>query len=143
MDNGFEGPGNVAEQLADLLLPAGYAPFGKVDLRVVCEEIQEASPVGGNPCVVESLQIFERNRLSLLVRHCVFGECHRRFPTESCHEQRNEPALGTNFLAVILYSPIQQPLALARLASQALGRLWHERREREREDQADRWALSN
>jgi hypothetical protein len=123
--------------------PRANAPFGKVDLRVVCEEIQEASPVGGNPCVVESLQIFERNRLSLLVRHCVFGECHRRFPTESCHEQRNEPALGTNFLAVILYSPIQQPLALARLASQALGRLWHERREREREDQADRWALSN
>src|ERR1700722_10652344 len=80
MDNGFDGPANVAEQLANLLLPAGYAPFGKVNLRVVCEEIQEASPVGGNSCVVESLQIFERNRLSLLVRHCVFGECHRRFP---------------------------------------------------------------
>ena len=40
MDNGFDGPANVAEQLADLLLPAGYASFGKVDLRVVCEEIQ-------------------------------------------------------------------------------------------------------
>jgi hypothetical protein len=60
---------------------------------------------------------------------------------ESCHEQRNEPALGTNFLAVILYSLIQQPLALARLASQAIGSLCHEIREGE--DQADRWALSN
>ena len=66
MDNGFDGTANVAEQLANLLLPAGYALFGKVDLRIVCEEIQEASPIGGNPCVV--------------VRHCVFGECHRRFP---------------------------------------------------------------
>jgi hypothetical protein len=80
MDNGFDGTANVAEQLANLLLPAGYALFGKVDLRIVCEEIQEASPIGGNPCVAESLQIFERNRLPLLVRHCVFGECHRRFP---------------------------------------------------------------
>ena len=127
MDNGFDGTANVAEQLANLLLPAGYALFGKVDLRIVCEEIQEASPIGGNPCVAQSLQIFERNRLPLLVRHCVFGECHPRFPPESCHEQRNEPALGTNFLAVILYSPIQQPLALARLASQAIGRLCHAR----------------
>src|ERR1700722_16218156 len=80
MDNGFDGPANVAEQLADLLLPAGYAPFGKVDLRAVCEEIQYPSPGGGNSCVIESLQIFDRNRLSLLVRHRVFGERHRRFP---------------------------------------------------------------
>jgi hypothetical protein len=35
------------------------------------------------------------------------------------------PALGTNFLAVILYPPIQ-PLALARRASQALGGRCHE-----------------
>ena len=52
-----------------------------------------------------------------------------------------EPALGTIFLAVVLYSPIQQPLALARLASRALGRLCREIRESQ--DQADRWALSN
>src|ERR1700739_1960725 len=96
MDNEFEGPANVAEQLADLLLPAGYAPFGKVDLRVVCEEIQDASPVGGNPCVVESLQIFERNRLSLLVRHCVFGKCHRRFLLSLVTISVNEPALGAS-----------------------------------------------
>src|SRR5262252_1815154 len=94
MDNGFEGPANVAEQLADLLLPAGYAPFGKVDLRVVCEEIQDTSPFGGNPSVVESLQIFERNRLSLLVRHCVSGKCHRRFLLSLVTSGVNEPALG-------------------------------------------------
>src|SRR4029078_10100419 len=99
MDNGFEGPANVAEQLADLLLPAGYAPFGKVDLRVVCEKIQDAPAVGGNPCVVESLQIFERNRLSLLVRHCVFGKCHRLFLLSLVMSSVNEPGLVASLLS--------------------------------------------
>src|ERR1700722_13741271 len=120
MDNGFDGPANVAEQLANLLLPAGYAPFGKVDLRVVREEIQEASPVGGNPCVVESLQIFERNRLSLLVRHFVFGERHCRFPLSLVMSSATN-LRSARISSLSPLSPIQQPLALARLASQALG----------------------
>ena len=56
MDNGFDGTANVAEQLANLLLPAGYALFGKVDLRIVCEEIQEASPIGGNPALPKAFR---------------------------------------------------------------------------------------
>jgi hypothetical protein len=115
MDNGFDGRANVAEQLADLLFPASYAPFGKVDLRVVCEEIQEASPVGGNPRVVESLQIFERNRLSLLVRHCMFGERHRRFPLSLATSSTTNPCWPCISSLSSLFS----------------------------EDQADRWALSN
>ena len=92
-------PPTSPKQLADLLLPAGYAPFGKVDLRIVCEEIQDASPIGGNPCVVESLQIFERHRLSLLVRHCVFGKCHRRFLLSLVTSGVNEPVLGASLFS--------------------------------------------
>src|SRR5262249_28176728 len=44
----LQGAADVAEQLADLVLAAGDAPFREIDLGIVGEEIEDAAAVGGD-----------------------------------------------------------------------------------------------
>jgi hypothetical protein len=68
---------HVAEQLADLFLTGRQAPFGEVHLSVVGEQVKNAAAGRDHSCVVEPLQVFQDNRLALLVGHRLSGECHR------------------------------------------------------------------
>src|SRR3954453_2914194 len=67
---------DVAEQLSDLLLAVGEAPLGEVDLRVFGEEVQDAVAGRSDASVVERLEVLERDRSALLVRHRLRAHCH-------------------------------------------------------------------
>src|SRR5882762_8945059 len=73
VQDGGDRATDVAEQLADLLLAVGQPPLGEVDLRVISEQVQDAAPGRGDATVVEGLEVLQRNRLALLVRHRLSG----------------------------------------------------------------------
>src|SRR5258705_4861600 len=73
VQDGGDRAADVPEQLADLLLAVGQPPLGEVNLRVIGEQVQDAAPGRGDATVVEGLEVLERNRPSLLVRHRLSG----------------------------------------------------------------------
>src|SRR5215216_2710306 len=74
--DGMDRLPDIAEELADLLLAVGQTPLGKVDLRVVGEELEDAVASRRHPALVERLEVLERHRLALLVGHRPFGYRH-------------------------------------------------------------------
>ena len=72
----LQGPADVGEALSDRLLAVGQPPLGEVDLRVVGEEVEDARPGRRDAAVVEGLQVLERDRLALLVRHRLLSDRH-------------------------------------------------------------------
>jgi hypothetical protein len=77
----LERPADIGEALSDGLLAVGQAPLGKVDLGVVGEEVEDAGPGRGDAAVVEGLQVLERDRLALLVRHRLLSDRHHAPPS--------------------------------------------------------------
>src|SRR5215203_6882353 len=67
---------DIAEELPDLLLAVGQTPLGKVDLRIIGEELEDAVASRRHPTVVEGLEVLECHRLALLVGHCPCGYRH-------------------------------------------------------------------
>src|ERR1700761_9354723 len=65
----LDRPAHVAEELADLRLAGRESPFREVDLCVDGEEIEDAAASRGDTAVVERLQVFQGDRLALLIGH--------------------------------------------------------------------------
>ncbi len=65
----FNRRAELAQPLADLGLAMRQAPFREVDQRVVGEQVEHAAARGGDPAVVERLEIFDDDGLPLFVRH--------------------------------------------------------------------------
>jgi hypothetical protein len=72
---------DVAEEFADLVLAAGQAPLGEVDLGIAREQVEDGAAAGGDAAVVVGLEVFERDRLALLVGHRLTGEGHGMSPS--------------------------------------------------------------
>jgi hypothetical protein len=72
----LQGPAHIAEEPADLILAGGHAPFRKIDLGIAGEQIENGLARRCHATVVEGLEVFERHRLSLLVRHRHLRQCH-------------------------------------------------------------------
>ncbi|MNL71547.1 hypothetical protein D3C87_1967130 [compost metagenome] len=55
----------VPEQLLDLRAAVRHSPFGKAELGMLVKEIEHAL------AAVHALEILQRNRLALFIRHCL------------------------------------------------------------------------
>src|SRR5262249_412312 len=84
---------DLAEELADLLLSVRQPPFREVDLRVVGEEVEDAAASGRDAAVVECLQVFEGDRLALLIGHGLVGQRHGTPPTSGVNGFNVPPSL--------------------------------------------------
>src|SRR5215469_2302313 len=74
--DGLDRLADVAEELADLLLAVRQPPLREVDLRVVGEKVEDAAASGREAAVVECLQVFEGDRLALLIGHGLVRQRH-------------------------------------------------------------------
>ena len=65
-------PPKSVNSCADLLLAGRQPPLREEHLRVVGEQVEDAAAGRRDALVVERLEIFERDRLALLVGHRQF-----------------------------------------------------------------------
>src|SRR5467141_5297104 len=66
----------IGEQLTDLFLAGCQAPFWKENLCIVGKQVEDTLPRRCDSLVVECLQVFQRDRFSLLVGHRLSGYRH-------------------------------------------------------------------
>src|SRR4249919_1259326 len=111
MEDRSQGGPDVSEHLTDLILPRGDAPFWKIDLRTVREEVEDAAAGRGDAGVVERLQVLERHRSPIFIGHA--RRAHRSPSPRAYQDGRPASTLTqTDFGSVyscIASKPISRP----------------------------------
>src|SRR5215510_7234171 len=94
VENVLDEAAEVAEELTDLFFAGGQTPFREKDLSILGKQVEDARASRGHTLIIESLQVLQSDRLTLLVGHRLFRDSHFLLATPFLAASRYHACVG-------------------------------------------------